>query len=67
VVWELYKQGKLGANVTILDKMPKSVEYEKQVANSKFCLAPYGHGWGIRLSRYMSLGCVPVLVQVTRV
>ncbi|KAG2488196.1 hypothetical protein HYH03_013190 [Edaphochlamys debaryana] len=30
---------------------------------SKFCLAPSGHGWGIRLAQAMVTGCVPVIVQ----
>ncbi len=31
---------------------------------AKFCLAPYGHGWGIRLSIVITAGCVPVIIQV---
>jgi hypothetical protein len=34
-----------------------------QIKASKFCLAPYGHGWGIRTNIYMAHGCVPVIVQ----
>ncbi|GIL91001.1 hypothetical protein Vretimale_17051 [Volvox reticuliferus] len=30
---------------------------------SKFCLAPSGWGWGIRLVETMASGCVPVIVQ----
>jgi len=30
---------------------------------SKFCLAPYGHGWGIRINWVMATGCVPVIIQ----
>jgi hypothetical protein len=33
---------------------------------AKFCLAPYGHGWGIRLSIVVAAGCVPVIIQVRR-
>ncbi|GFR40151.1 hypothetical protein Agub_g707, partial [Astrephomene gubernaculifera] len=34
-----------------------------ELMKSKFCLAPMGGGWGIRLSKAMLLGCVPVIVQ----
>ncbi|KAG2485164.1 hypothetical protein HYH03_016054 [Edaphochlamys debaryana] len=30
---------------------------------SKFCFAPSGAGWGIRLAEAMVTGCVPVIVQ----
>jgi hypothetical protein len=29
----------------------------------RFCLAPYGWGWGIRLTQTLLLGCVPVIIQ----
>jgi hypothetical protein len=29
----------------------------------RFCLAPYGWGWGIRLSQIILAGCVPVIIQ----
>jgi hypothetical protein len=31
---------------------------------ARFCLAPYGHGWGIRLSIVIASGCVPLIIQV---
>ncbi|KAG2485167.1 hypothetical protein HYH03_016057 [Edaphochlamys debaryana] len=34
-----------------------------QMIHSKFCLAPMGAGWGIRLAEAMVTGCVPVIVQ----
>ena len=34
--------------------------------SARFCLAPYGFGWGIRLSQMMVAGCVPVIIQVRR-
>lgn len=37
--------------------------YEDLLARSKFCLAPYGHGWGIRLSHALLHACVPVIIQ----
>eukprot|EP00882_Tetradesmus_deserticola_P022294 GHRQ01024193.1.p2 GENE.GHRQ01024193.1~~GHRQ01024193.1.p2 ORF type:complete len:252 (+),score=51.38 GHRQ01024193.1:207-962(+) len=39
-------------------------DYIAAVRGSKFCVAPSGHGWGIRLSQYMAQGCVPVIIQV---
>lgn len=39
-------------------------DFEDLVRSSKFCLAPWGHGWGNRLGLYMIMGCVPVIVQV---
>ncbi|PNW87478.1 hypothetical protein CHLRE_02g144100v5 [Chlamydomonas reinhardtii] len=30
---------------------------------AKFCLAPMGAGWGIRLAEAMVSGCVPVIIQ----
>jgi hypothetical protein len=29
----------------------------------RYCLAPYGWGWGIRLAQVMLSGCVPVVIQ----
>jgi hypothetical protein len=29
----------------------------------RYCLAPYGWGWGIRLTQMVLLGCVPVVIQ----
>jgi len=39
-------------------------DYQDIIRNSRFCMAPSGHGWGIRLGQYMTLGCVPVIIQV---
>jgi hypothetical protein len=30
---------------------------------SVFCLAPSGHGWGIRIVFAMMTGCIPVVIQ----
>ncbi len=40
--------------------------YSQWQQSAKFCLAPYGFGWGIRLSIVMATGCVPVIIQVCR-
>jgi hypothetical protein len=39
-------------------------EYESAMRAAKFCFAPYGHGWGMRLSEAVAMGCIPVIVQV---
>ncbi len=38
--------------------------HEDWMKLAKFCLAPYGHGWGIRLSIVIAAGCVPLIIQV---
>ncbi|KAG2485165.1 hypothetical protein HYH03_016055 [Edaphochlamys debaryana] len=38
-------------------------EAGRVMRSSKFCLAPMGSGWGIRLAESMVSGCVPVIVQ----
>ncbi|EFJ53243.1 acetylglucosaminyltransferase [Volvox carteri f. nagariensis] len=38
-------------------------EYESLLRRSKFCLAPYGHGWGIRLIHAITHACIPVIIQ----
>ncbi|MEW5298057.1 MAG: hypothetical protein WDW36_001219 [Sanguina aurantia] len=41
-----------------------SVEhYETKLRSSKFCFAPYGSGYGMRLSTAMMHGCIPVVIQ----
>lgn len=37
--------------------------YIESIRSSKFCLSPYGHGWGMRTTIYMAHGCVPVILQ----
>jgi hypothetical protein len=62
-LWKLYEANKLGDRVLISDKN-RLPDFQDLVRSSKFCLAPWGHGWGNRLGLYMVLGCVPVIVQV---
>ena len=38
-------------------------EYEAMFLRSKFCVAPHGAGWGLRLSWAMANGCIPVIIQ----
>jgi hypothetical protein len=37
--------------------------YEETLRKTIFCLAPYGHGYGMRLISSMVTGCVPVIIQ----
>lgn len=37
--------------------------YRQLLLTSTFCLAPYGHGWGLRLVQAVQHGCIPVVVQ----
>ncbi|GIL81236.1 hypothetical protein Vretimale_1194 [Volvox reticuliferus] len=39
------------------------VDAVEVMQRSKFCLAPMGAGWGIRLTEAMVTGCVPVIIQ----
>ncbi|KAF8062027.1 glucuronosyltransferase [Scenedesmus sp. PABB004] len=61
-LWRLFKAGKLGPDVLISDN-PKLPDFKQLARSSKFCLAPWGHGWGNTLGLYVVLGCVPVIVQ----
>ncbi|KAG2444152.1 hypothetical protein HYH02_009091 [Chlamydomonas schloesseri] len=38
-------------------------DYVELLWRSQFCLAAYGHGWGIRLMQAIHFGCVPVIIQ----
>lgn len=38
--------------------------YEQRIRESRFCLAPYGHGYGMRLGQCIFAGSIPVIVQV---
>lgn len=37
--------------------------YNQSLWRSQYCLAPYGHGWGVRASQAMLTGCIPVIIQ----
>ncbi|KXZ42907.1 hypothetical protein GPECTOR_112g277 [Gonium pectorale] len=37
--------------------------YRELLRKSKFCIAPYGFGWGLRLVQAMEFGCIPVIIQ----
>lgn len=42
---------------------PSQVEdYQTAQRESKFCLAAYGWGWGVRLHQAILAGCIPVIV-----
>ncbi|PNH09581.1 hypothetical protein TSOC_003811 [Tetrabaena socialis] len=42
-------------------------DYEQLYLRSKFCLAPHGSGFGVRLTLAMAHGCIPVIIQPSRV
>lgn len=33
-----------------------------EMAQSQFCLAPTGYGWGVRLKQSLIAGCIPVVI-----
>lgn len=39
--------------------------YQEMFLTSKFCIAPYGYGWGLRLAISVAHGCIPVIIQVS--
>jgi hypothetical protein len=43
--------------------VPHVDDYIGTLRSSKFCLTPYGHGWGIRIVFMFSTGCIPVIIQ----
>ncbi|KAG2431211.1 hypothetical protein HXX76_009739 [Chlamydomonas incerta] len=38
-------------------------DYESLYARSRFCLAPHGAGFGVRLTLAMTHACIPVIIQ----
>jgi hypothetical protein len=62
-LWRLWETGALGDRV-LISNSSRLPDFEGLVRGSKFCFAPWGHGWGIRLGLYMAMGCVPAIVQV---
>lgn len=38
-------------------------EYAGLISRAKFCMAPYGHGWGMRLTHAIMHACIPVIIQ----
>lgn len=53
------------AGVVLLSGGMRPAQYEAAMRGALYCLAPYGFGWGIRLSEAVALGCVPIIVQVS--
>ncbi|GLC68059.1 hypothetical protein PLESTF_000640400 [Pleodorina starrii] len=41
----------------------RTESYRKLLQTSKFCIAPYGYGWGLRLVQAIEYGCIPVIIQ----
>lgn len=71
--WRLYSQGVRADVQRLFGKEPEwvitggddgaRVPVLPYMRRSKFCLAPMGTGWGIRLVQAISSGCVPVIIQ----
>ena len=49
--------------VWIRNRSMQSAELARKTGRSKFCLAPSGHGWGMRTGKNAVLGCVPLIAQ----
>ncbi|PNH01195.1 putative glycosyltransferase [Tetrabaena socialis] len=41
----------------------RTQDYRTLLRTSKFCIAPYGHGWGLRVVQAVEFGCIPILIQ----
>ncbi|PNH07802.1 putative glucuronosyltransferase [Tetrabaena socialis] len=41
----------------------RTSDYRQLLRTSKFCIAPYGYGWGIRVVQSIQHGCIPVIIQ----
>uniref|UniRef100_A0A7S0RCE8 EGF-like domain-containing protein n=1 Tax=Chlamydomonas leiostraca TaxID=1034604 RepID=A0A7S0RCE8_9CHLO len=50
-------------DVAFSDNVKSYGTYSDSLRKSRFCLAVYGHGWGIRLSQAIYHGCIPVIIQ----
>ena len=69
----IYKLTKLNtsSDVLPLNHLPQFLtgsaggQYEEKLRESKYCLAVYGYGYGMRLSHAMMTNCVPVIIQVS--
>ena len=47
----------------IQNRSMQSSRLAYKTKHSKFCLAPSGHGWGMRTGKNAVLGCVPLIAQ----
>ena len=50
-------------NFWIQNRSMRSGLLAHKTKHSKFCLAPSGHGWGMRTGKNAVLGCVPLIAQ----
>ncbi|GIL47983.1 hypothetical protein Vafri_4706 [Volvox africanus] len=41
----------------------RASNYRDLLQTSKFCIAPYGYGWGLRLVQAIEYGCIPLIIQ----
>ena len=49
--------------IWIRNRSMASAQLAHKTQRSKFCLAPSGHGWGMRTGKSAVLGCVPLIAQ----
>lgn len=49
--------------IWIQNRSMHSGQLAHKTKHSKFCLAPSGHGWGMRTGKNAVLGCVPLIAQ----
>lgn len=49
--------------IWIQNRSMHSGQLARRTQRSKFCLAPSGHGWGMRTGKNAVLGCVPLIAQ----
>ena len=49
--------------IWIRNRSMASDQLAHKTQRSKFCLAPSGHGWGMRTGKNAVLGCVPLIAQ----
>ena len=49
--------------IWIRNRSMGSDQLAHKTQRSKFCLAPSGHGWGMRTGKNAVLGCVPLIAQ----
>ena len=59
LIWK-YHHNKRGPTYRIVER---SESYKSDWSDSKFCLAPLGVGWGVRLTWALGGGCIPILAS----
>lgn len=69
VRWRVQEAARGEPDVVFIDSdVPRKageprVDYVADMRRSVFCLAPSGHGYGVRLTTAVLTGCIPVVIQ----